>query len=131
MYDFFYSATDCLNGTLLESELVPQPKINFTQFWRIVANSTYSLDPEQNFLPWQRELTIYNSSRLYINLEACVNTLQGECREFLATHGSDGDNNTAQARFPCFYDKVSLFRLCEILLFKIEFEKQRYIKVVV
>lgn len=59
------------------------------------------------FLPRQSSLTIYNTSRLYINLEGCVNTLRGECLKFLQTHGSDGDNNTAQSRFRCFYNKVS------------------------
>lgn len=58
------------------------------------------------FLPRQSSLTIYNSSRLYINLEGCVNTLRGECVNFIQTHGRDGDNNTAQSRFLCFYNKV-------------------------
>lgn len=60
------------------------------------------------FLPRQSSLTIYNTSRLYINLEGCVNTLRGECLKFLQTHGSDGDNNTAQSRFRCFYNKVGV-----------------------
>lgn len=55
----------------------------------------------------QSVLTIYNNSNLYINLDGCVNTLKGECREFLQTHGRDGRNQTAQSRFTCFYHKNS------------------------
>lgn len=80
--------------------------MNFTTLWAIYENKTRPVDPTQRFLPMQSELTIYNSSRLYINLDACVNTLRGECKEFFGTHGRDGRNNSAQSRFPCFYDKV-------------------------
>lgn len=58
-------------------------------------------------MPPQWALTMYNNSDLFINLDGCVNTLQGECKEFLQIHGRDGSNETAQARFPCYYNKVS------------------------
>ena len=80
--------------------------MNFTQLWALYANKTRPVDPTQRFLPMQSELTIYNSSKLYINLDACVNTLRGECKDFFASHGKDGRNRSAQSRFPCFYDKV-------------------------
>jgi hypothetical protein len=80
--------------------------MNFTTLWALYENKTQSVDRNQEFLPMQSVLTIYNSSRLYINLDACVNTLRGECKEFFATHGRDGRNKTAQSRFPCYYDKV-------------------------
>jgi hypothetical protein len=102
----FYRATDCINGTLAKESEIPKPFMNFTTFWSIVEKSTKLLDPKERFIPMQSVLTIYNSSRLYINLEACVNTLRGECLEFLTTHGNDGDNQTAQSRFHCFYNKV-------------------------
>lgn len=57
-------------------------------------------------LPTQKSLTIFNTSQLYINLEGCVNTLRGECLDFLRAYGRDGENNTAQSRYPCFYNKV-------------------------
>lgn len=103
-------ATDCLNGTVLAERLIPQPFINFTTFWALYGNSSRPLDPTGRFLPPQSALTIYNSTRLYINLEGCVNTLRGECRDFLTTHGRDGANQTAQSRFPCFYNPVSVLR---------------------
>lgn len=98
-------ATDCLNGTILEESKLPQPYVNFSVFWTLVANSTTPVDPGQQYLPWQSKLTIYNYSRLLINLDGCVNTLRGECREFQSTHDSDGDNHTAQSRFPCYINR--------------------------
>lgn len=104
-----FRATDCINGTLLDQSLIPTPSMNFTTLWGLYANETRPVDPDQRFLPMQSELTIYNSSRLYINLDACVNTLRGECKDFFASHGRDGRNKSAQSRYPCFYDKVQLF----------------------
>lgn len=100
-----FIAYDCLNGTLLESSTVPEPFTNFTTFWKIYDNSTTILDPTQKYMPKQSTLTIYNTTKLFINLEGCVNTLRGECKQFLFTHGQDGAKNTAQSRFQCFYNK--------------------------
>ncbi|XP_014204638.1 uncharacterized protein LOC106636669 [Copidosoma floridanum] len=101
---------DCVNGTLLASGRVPQPFINFTTFLMMYEQSlSRKVDPSDAYVPSQHSLTIYNSSRLYINLEGCVNTLRGECREFLVTHGADGDNQTAQSRYPCYYNKNNSF----------------------
>lgn len=109
---FFYSrGYDCINGTILQDQVIPKPTINFTVFWEIVRNSELLLDPQLRFLPPQNALTIYNNSRLYINLEGCVNTLQGECKEFLQTHGRDGKNQTSHSRFACFYNKVSVLHI--------------------
>lgn len=100
-----FMAYDCLNGTVLDSFTVPEPFTNFTTFWKIYENSTTVLDPTQRYLPKQSTLTIYNTTKLFINLEGCVNTLRGECKEFLFTHGQDGAKNTAQSRFQCYYNK--------------------------
>lgn len=82
--------------------------MNFTQFWRVRNKWRHLLDPTHRFVPPQATLTIFNHSRLFINLDGCVNTLRGECREFLQTNGRDGRNQTAQSRFPCFYNKVNI-----------------------
>jgi len=34
-----------------------------------------------------------------------VNTLRGECNEFVKNNGRDGSNHTGQSRFQCFYHK--------------------------
>lgn len=48
-------------------------------------------------------------------MEGCVNTLRGECKDFVARYGNDGDNNTAQSRYQCYYNKVSAKFLATIL----------------
>jgi len=99
-----------VNGTLLSETAVPQPSVNFTSFLKIYErNLQHPVDPTNVYVPAQQSLTIYNSSRLYINLERCVNTLRGECKQFQLTHGCDGDNQTAQSRYPCYYNKVRDF----------------------
>ncbi|KAJ9600905.1 hypothetical protein L9F63_000948, partial [Diploptera punctata] len=98
-------AIDCVNGTLLEEDAIPQPSMNFTTLWKIYENKTDPADKSQRFLPMQSELTIYSRTQLYINLDGCVNTLRMECRQFFNTHGRDGRNHTGRSTFPCFYDK--------------------------
>ncbi|KAG8039004.1 hypothetical protein G9C98_003311 [Cotesia typhae] len=102
----FIRTEDCVNGTLVDSASMPGPWINLTTFLNLYDKSLGKpVDPTNAYLPSQRSLTIYNTSRLYINLEGCVNTLRGECRDFLQTHGRDGDNQTAQSRYPCFHKR--------------------------
>ncbi|XP_014609379.1 PREDICTED: uncharacterized protein LOC106789566 [Polistes canadensis] len=101
---------DCVNGTSLNKVTIPEHYVNFTTFLNIYEESLkYPVDSENLYVPAQRSLTIYNNSRLYINLEGCVNTLKGECRDFLKSHGRDGDNQTAQSRYPCYYNKNDSF----------------------
>ncbi|XP_034938598.1 uncharacterized protein Teh4 [Chelonus insularis] len=103
-------AEDCVNGTFIEKKTIPKPAVNFTTFLGFYEKSLINpVDPTNIYLPSQHSLTIYNSSRLYINLEGCVNTLRGECRDFLQSHGRDGDNQTAQSRYPCYFNKNDSF----------------------
>ncbi|KAF5303222.1 hypothetical protein FQR65_LT08302 [Abscondita terminalis] len=97
--------TDCINGTIFNYTDIPKPDINFTTFWGLSNKYIRYIDVSQRFLPMQSNITIYNTSYLYINLDGCVNTLKGECKDFLHTHGRDGRNQTAASRFPCFYKK--------------------------
>lgn len=39
-----FSATDCINGTLLPDNIIPKPFMNFTQFWKIYNNSKNVVD---------------------------------------------------------------------------------------
>lgn len=105
---FLLRATDCINGTLIDRNDLPEPFMNFTQFLQIYAKSDKVLDTDQKFLPNQLNITIYDWKKLFINLDGCVNTLRGECKEFVDKFGHDGDNNTAQSRYPCYYNKVSV-----------------------
>lgn len=115
-----FSATDCINGTIYNYTDIPQPEMNFTTFWSLANKWRRLLDLEQKFVPMQSVLTIYNNSRVYINLDGCVNTLKGECVTFLQTHGRDGANQTAQSRFPCFYKKVRIPKLSGIDMSRID-----------
>lgn len=114
------NATDCINGTLIDRKLIPfSGRINFTVFWDIYRTSNDSYDKNDTFLPQQSVLTIYNSTMLYINLEKCVNTLRGECKTFNDTYGNDGQNNTQQSRYLCFYSKQH----SNFTLFRFDLEK--------
>ena len=63
----------------------------------------YKMDPTAVRFPYEGDITIFNQSRLMINVEGCVNTLQEECSNFYETHGNDGRNHSAPSRYPCFY----------------------------
>ena len=63
----------------------------------------YKLDPTAVRFPYEDDILIFNQSRLMINLEGCVNTLQEECTKFYEIHGNDGRNHSAPSRYPCYY----------------------------
>ncbi|CAL8135905.1 unnamed protein product [Orchesella dallaii] len=100
-----YTLSDCFNGTLLE----PDHFGNFTNITYIVQSHHDSLerplDPvERKFAPPEPDLLIYNNTNLYINHEACVNTLiLQECEKFHAEYGGDGKDLRSQSRFQCYY----------------------------
>ncbi|XP_056645726.1 uncharacterized protein LOC130898800 [Diorhabda carinulata] len=102
-------ATDCINGTIYDVEIIPKHFITFKEFWNLTGKHRNVVDPKNEFVPMQSSLTIYNASRLFINLDGCVNTLRGECSDFVKTHGRDGRNQTSPSRFPCFYNKKNSF----------------------
>lgn len=108
---FYFSATDCINGTIFIAEDFPTPVMTFKEFWNLTGKWRSVVDSQNKFVPMQSALTIYNNSRLYINLDGCVNTLKGECVDFLSSHGNDGKNQTAQSRYPCFYNKVAKVKI--------------------
>merc|ERR1712062_75956 len=83
----FIRAYDCINGTELPENMLGQSRINLTTL--------------QN--AYEDEIMIFNQSRLRINFEGCVNTLQEECTHFYEDHGHDGRNNSANSRYPCYY----------------------------
>ncbi|KAF2879182.1 hypothetical protein ILUMI_26982 [Ignelater luminosus] len=95
-------AIDCVNGSLMESYYLSD-LTNFTYLsYRSVVN-TEPLHKDRRVAPPEVDLLIANDSKLLINLEGCVNTLQDECKEFLKLYGKDGTDHNARARFPCFF----------------------------
>ncbi|XP_046398359.1 uncharacterized protein LOC124165110 [Ischnura elegans] len=102
------TGTDCVNGTLIPPDKLPKPSVNFTTLWAAYdASLDNPVDPEGARVPSENFLVINPYIRLYINLEGCVNTLRGECLQFLDTHGRDGRNQTAASRYPCFYRTIT------------------------
>ncbi|XP_075226948.1 tipE homolog 3 phospholipid transfer protein [Lycorma delicatula] len=99
-------ATDCINGTLLEKNLLSD-LTNFTYLSYLSVTNTHLLDEERKIAPPELDLLIANESKLLINLEGCVNTLRDECKEFLREYGKDGTDHNARARFPCFYAEIN------------------------
>ena len=99
------SATDCVNGTLLPTSILE--KLNNHS---VLINAIHKYGPYYKldtkglgWIPYEEDITIFNRSRLMINHEGCVNTLQGECTKFYDATQNDGRNDTSRSRFPCYY----------------------------
>lgn len=97
----------CVNATLVDSAQLNNP-MNLSHLTALFYDGLQSrrLPPlNGHHVPLESELTIYNRSKLLVNLEFCVNSLRDECREFFANYGRDGRDLRAQARFPCYYSQ--------------------------
>ena len=98
-------ASDCINGTLISK----QKLLTITNYTSLLKTFQHDikkfqkLDDGGRFLPYEEDITIFNKSRLMINHEGCVNTLQEECHAFYNLAGNDGRNSTSPSRFPCYY----------------------------
>ncbi|XP_059476854.1 uncharacterized protein LOC132197529 [Neocloeon triangulifer] len=97
-------AGDCINGSLVPKSVMTD-LTNFTYLLGLSAQGAVekALDPTGRVAPIETDLIIANESRLMINQEGCVNSLQDECATFLRDFGKDGTDHNARARFPCFY----------------------------
>jgi hypothetical protein len=94
-------ASDCVNGAVLDKiELTDLTNFTYLSFLHVTH-----AHPNKGISPLETDLTISNDSKLMINLEGCVNTLQDECKDFLKNYGKDGSDHNARARFPCFYSE--------------------------
>ncbi|KAF4524692.1 hypothetical protein B566_EDAN009536 [Ephemera danica] len=115
-------AEDCINGTTIPESKLPMPFMNFTTLWALFEDAQ-KLRNDVLLPPPQQELEKFpgNISWLFINLEGCVNTLRGECAEFVKIYGRDGTNHTGEARFPCFYNANS----SEIVVARHDLERTR------
>ena len=103
--DEFVEATDCINGTLLPTSIFEKLNNHSALLKAYNALGPYhKLNANGlGWLPYEEDIMIFNKSRLMINHEGCVNTLQGECAEFYKATGNDGRNDTSRSRFPCHY----------------------------
>ena len=105
IYEEVISATDCVNGTVLPKRIFEKLDNHSTlQHGFLEIGPYHKLDNlGLGWIPYEEDIMIFNESRLMINHEGCVNTLQEECTEFYQKTQNDGRNNTARSRFPCFY----------------------------
>lgn len=92
-------AIDCVNGSVLDKNILT----DLTNFTYLSFLHVAVAKPQKLIAPLEQELTLWNDSKLMINLEGCVNTLQDECKEFLREYGKDGTDHNARGRFPCFF----------------------------
>ena len=83
---------DCINGSLIPSALLrshsssPEGGTNYTQLMAVFTGHghLHRIDHHGAVLPFDVDVTIYDESKLMINHEGCVNTLQKECDAFYA-----------------------------------------------
>jgi len=101
----YFRAQDCINGSLLQSQILGKEPTNLTTLQDVFHKLGHEnkLDPTAVRFPYEDDILIFNQSRLMINLEGCVNTLQEECTKFYEIHGNDGRNHSAPSRYPCYY----------------------------
>lgn len=105
--DGLIRTTDCINGTLLEKSVV-EGLTNHSALLRTfyLEGRKHQLDPNNSrrWMPFEEDIVIFEKSKLMINHEGCVNTLQHECAAFYQMVGGDGRNSTSPSRYPCYYD---------------------------
>lgn len=91
---------DCINGTLIPESHFGR-STNYTALHAAMDHYGYQrkLDPNAILVPFEQDITIFNDSKLMINHEGCVNTLQYECTDFYKRFGKDGRNQTSPSRY--------------------------------
>jgi len=94
---------DCVNGTWMDSNF-NGGKTNYSflmdQYSELRDDPGYQARDIKN----EQEITIYNNTKLKINIEGCSNELKERCKEFYKKYGRDGRNYTARAIYPCYYN---------------------------
>ena len=94
--------SDCTNGTWLH-DLGKTNYSHLTQVYSVAREDRQRFIKEEptvneSMIPLEEDITIFNKSRLMINHEGCVNTLQGECKDFYDMTSNDGRNSTSPSR---------------------------------
>ncbi len=94
---------DCVNGTWFP-EKFNGGKTNFSDLMGKYGAMREDPDFRASEISYERDIVIFNQTKLKINIEGCVNTLAEECKAFYKDYGRDGRNYTARAVYPCYYD---------------------------
>jgi len=94
---------DCVNGTWMPDDFnggLTNYSYMSLEYSRLREDPTYRA-PE---ISYEEDITIFNQTKLQINIQGCVNSLSEECTDFYKTYGRDGRNYTARAIYECYYD---------------------------
>ena len=97
-----FELDDCFNGTLGDYNVLKGMKdyVKIVDYhYKVSQTREWLLVPEE-------DLQIANDTKLYINSEKCVNTLQKECTQFYKDHTHDEKDGRTRDRFPCFQTKM-------------------------
>jgi len=102
---FGFKALDCVNGTIMPRKHLPSTAANYTLIHQIFLRHGMAnkLDVDIEKIPYETDITIYNKTKVLVNTESCVNTLQEECTEFYLDRRRDGRNYSSRDRYPCYY----------------------------
>jgi len=94
---------DCVNGTWFPDDFnggVTNYSYMHLEYSHVREDPQYRASE----ISYEQDITIFNATKLKINIEGCVNTLAEECTDFYDTYGRDGRNYTARAIYECWYD---------------------------
>jgi len=94
---------DCVNGTWLPDNFnggTANYSYMSLEYGRLREDPDFRVEE----ISYEQDITIFNRTKLKINIEGCVNTLSEECKAFYEKYGRDGQNYTARAIYPCYYD---------------------------
>lgn len=94
---------DCVNGTWVPDSF-NGGQTNYSYMMKEYGRMREDPDFRAEEVSYELDITIYNETKLKINIEGCVNTLSEECKQFYDVYGRDGRNYTARAVYPCYFD---------------------------
>ncbi|XP_043235123.1 uncharacterized protein LOC122388268 isoform X1 [Amphibalanus amphitrite] len=92
---------DCLNGTLDNPDHFSDIT-NYTEILALLDENAEPLDVTHTALPSERSVLISNGTKVMINIQGCVNTLQKECTAWLDEKSRDGNDGMHPAVYPCY-----------------------------
>lgn len=96
-----YLMDDCFNATLGDRRRLEK----MTDFREILNYHLEAGESQEWLLEPEEVLQIVNDTKLYINSEACTNTLTKECTHFFKAHRHDERDGRTRDRYPCYYTK--------------------------
>lgn len=80
---------DCVNGTWMATPF-NGGKTNYSDLTLIYGSEREDPRWRVEEISFEEDIIIFNSTKLKINIEGCVNTLAEECKAFYADYGRDG-----------------------------------------